>query len=127
MVSNELAGPHPTQKDREGGTKKGVDDPEKVLTSEDEFPDGGLRAWAVVMGVGLCLSLKDPTEVIVGCVLYQLSASSMLGVHDEALLPYRDDYNFTPTEFPSVLSGCLTALNFPVNDVRPFFPPETKL
>ena len=29
--------------------------PEKVLSSasEDEFPDGGLRAWAVVLSVGL--------------------------------------------------------------------------
>jgi hypothetical protein len=54
---NRSIGSHPTQKDEGGGTEKLADDLE-VLSSEDEFPDGGLRAWAVVLGVGLCLSRK---------------------------------------------------------------------
>jgi len=56
-VCNKPTGSHPTQKDGEEGTKKVADDPEKVISSEDEFPDGGLRAWAVVLGVSSCVSL----------------------------------------------------------------------
>jgi len=48
---NELIDSHPTQKDREAGL-------EKVLSNEGEFPDGGLRAWAVVLGVSPCISLE---------------------------------------------------------------------
>jgi hypothetical protein len=46
-----------TQKDAEGGTEKAVDVSE-VVSSEDAFPDGGLRAWAVVLGVRPGLSLQ---------------------------------------------------------------------
>lgn len=52
---NELTGSHPAQKDMEAGTKKVL---EKASSSEDQFPDGGLRAWAVLLGVGPCLSVK---------------------------------------------------------------------
>ena len=69
-VHNESTGSHPTQKNREVGTKKLPDDPEKVLSSEDEFPDGGLKAWTVVLGVGPYLLSKGHTNVIAGCVLY---------------------------------------------------------
>jgi hypothetical protein len=40
-----------TQQDWETATEEVVNDPEKALSSEDEFPDGGLRAWAVLLGV----------------------------------------------------------------------------
>ena len=50
---NTPTGSYPTQNDGEGGTKGVEDDPEKVVSSEGEFPDGGLRAWAVVLGVSL--------------------------------------------------------------------------
>jgi hypothetical protein len=49
---SEPIGSHFTQKGEEAATDKIANDPEKVLSSEDEFPDGGLRAWAVVLGVG---------------------------------------------------------------------------
>jgi len=57
VACNKSTGSRPTQKDVEGGTKEVADDPE-ILSSEDEFPDGGLRAWAVVLGVCLCFSLE---------------------------------------------------------------------
>jgi hypothetical protein len=50
-LCNELTGSYPTQKDWEGGTKNIEDVSGKAVSSEDEFPDGGLRAWAVVLGV----------------------------------------------------------------------------
>jgi len=40
-----------TQKDEGAAIEEITNDPEKALSSEDEFPDGGLRAWAVVSGV----------------------------------------------------------------------------
>ena len=46
-------GSHSTRKDEEAGTQEVANDPEKVLSTEDEFPDGGLKAWAVVLGVSL--------------------------------------------------------------------------
>lgn len=57
-VRNERTGSHPMQKDMESGSTKAPGDPEKVLPSEDEYPDGGLRAWAVVLGVSPCVSLE---------------------------------------------------------------------
>jgi hypothetical protein len=57
-VCHEPTGSYPIQKDEAGDTKKVPGDPEKVLSNEDEFPDGGLRAWAVVLGVGPSLSIK---------------------------------------------------------------------
>lgn len=56
-VCNKPIGSHPTKKNSEEGTKEVADDPE-VVSSEDEFPDGGLRAWAVVLGVGSSLFKK---------------------------------------------------------------------
>lgn len=56
-VCDDPIGSHPTQKESEEGTKKVADDPE-ALSSEDEFPDGGLGAWAVVLGVGSCFFLR---------------------------------------------------------------------
>ena len=53
---NGITASHPAQKDMEAGTKLVL---EKVSTSDEEFPDGGLRAWAVVLGVGPCLSVED--------------------------------------------------------------------
>lgn len=67
---NKPIGSHSTQKDGEVATEEVGNDPEKVLSSEDEFPDGGPRAWAVVLGVGVCLSLNNLTNTTVGCVLH---------------------------------------------------------
>jgi hypothetical protein len=49
---SERIGSHFRQKGEETATEKIANDPEKVLSSEDEFPDGGLKAWTVVLGVG---------------------------------------------------------------------------
>ena len=46
-------GSHSTQEGEEAVAQEVANDPEKVLSTEDEFPDGGLRAWAVVLGVSL--------------------------------------------------------------------------
>jgi len=62
-------GPHPTQKDSKAGTKEVADDPE-VSSSEDEFPDGGLRAWAVVLGVGSWIFSKGRTDATIGRILH---------------------------------------------------------
>ena len=67
---NEPIGSHSTQKDGEVATDEVENNPEEVLSSEDEFPDGGPRAWAVVLGVRMCLSLNNLTNATVGCVLH---------------------------------------------------------
>ena len=56
------------QKDEEAGTQEVENDPEKVLSSEDEFPDGGLKAWTVVLGVSLPFARRILTDVSVGGV-----------------------------------------------------------
>ena len=68
-ASNETIGSHVNQKGKEAGTQKVENDPEKALSSDDEFPDGGLKAWAVVLGVSLHFARKkDLTNVTVGGV-----------------------------------------------------------
>ena len=57
-VCNESIGSRSSQKGGKTGTQEAAsnpEEPENVLSSasEDEFPDGGLRAWAVVLSVGL--------------------------------------------------------------------------
>jgi hypothetical protein len=49
---SERFGSHFRQKVEEAAIEKIANDPEKSLSSEDEFPDGGLKAWTVVLGVG---------------------------------------------------------------------------
>lgn len=48
--------------DNSVAVKSGVSDEDQNLppTGEDDFPDGGLRAWLVVLGVSVCsLSSQD--------------------------------------------------------------------
>lgn len=71
---NESISSHSSQKGKDAGTQEIASDPkdpETVLSSasEDEFPDGGLKAWAVVLSVGLPFARRILLMFTVGCVL----------------------------------------------------------